>query len=67
MGSTGTSSLGGKIVATLLAPSPRSSSYFAATTILVCPVDFEAMLRSSALRALMQLLLVLTALLFWSR
>jgi len=63
-GGAGTS---GRIVRALFRPIPTLVVYVAATTIWYAPTLFDAVLRSSALRALMQVILLAASLLFWAQ
>ncbi len=57
----------GRIVRALFRPIPTLVVYIAATTIWYAPTLFDAVLRSSALRALMQVILLAASLLFWAQ
>ena len=63
----GGSGASGRIVRALFRPIPTLVVYVAATTIWYAPTLFDAVLRSSALRALMQVVLLAASLLFWAQ
>lgn len=67
LGRSSSSNLGGRIAGLFANPIVALVLYFIATTIWYVPALFEAMLRLGPLRALMQLSLLTTALLFWAQ
>jgi putative membrane protein len=57
----------GRIAHTVFGPIPTLALYFAATTVWYASPLYDTVLRSSALRALLQVLLLAAALLFWAQ
>ncbi len=67
LGSAGSANLVSRALTTVFSPLPILIIYFLATTVWYAPSIFAALLRSDALRTLVQAIMLAAALLFWSQ